>query len=130
MPADDSSQPSANLRFLRSLRLTRSSDFDRVFELRCKAADSRLVLFLAPNQLPHARMGLSVSRRHGNSVVRHRLRRRMREAFRLEQHQLVAGLDYVLVPGREAVTATMDELRQSLCGLARKAARRLSDPPR
>jgi ribonuclease P protein component len=111
--------------FPREFRLRSTRDFERIYALKQKAADANLLIFAARNQRSHLRLGLSVSRRHGNSVQRHRLRRLLREAVRLEQHQLPAGLDLILIPGRESASATIADLRASVVKLARKLSQRL-----
>jgi ribonuclease P protein component len=87
----------------------RPAEFKRVYDRRQSAASGPLVLYAAPNELPvgRVRLGLSVSRRVGNAVVRNRWKRRLREAFRSVRHAVPAGNDYILVvrggePGRGA----------------------------
>lgn len=70
-------------------------------------------MFAAKNSLGVTRVGLSVSRKHGPAVRRVRLKRLLREAFRLAQHDLPAGLDLVLIP-QPPCTATVGDLQKSL----------------
>ncbi|WP_437224440.1 ribonuclease P protein component [Planctomicrobium sp. SH661] len=114
-----------SLTFPRTRRIRSGLDFERIYGLKQKSADSRLVIFAARNSLGLTRIGLSVSRKHGNSVVRHRLRRMLREAYRLAQHQIAEGLDLILIPGREAAASTQPELQRSMVQLARRLANRL-----
>lgn len=111
-------------RFPRARRITSTRDFDRVFELKQRVGDNHLLIFAAPNLVPSTRIGLSVSRKHGNSVVRHRIKRLLREAYRLEQHELPEGLDLVLIPRLGAVSS-VDDYRRSLSKLVPRLARRL-----
>jgi ribonuclease P protein component len=104
-------------------RLTRGADYERVYARRCTVRDELLQICACPNGLAYSRVGLSVSRRWGAAVVRNRLRRLFREAFRLSKAELPAGLDLVLIPRRSAVE--LAELRPALVRLARQAARRL-----
>jgi len=104
-------------------RITRNADFQRVYARRCTVRDGVVQLCVCANELPHARIGLSVSRKWGKAHVRNRLRRLFREAFRLTKSQLPAGLDYVFIPCRSQVELV--ELLASLPGLAAQAARRL-----
>jgi ribonuclease P protein component len=112
----------------RSRRMIRKGDFQRTFDGRCTAADSRLVLYVLLNGLDHARIGLAVGSRHGNAVQRNRLRRLLREAFRLEQHNLPSGFDYLFVP-RPAPQANLATYRQSLLRLSAQAVRRWHSRP-
>ncbi len=58
-------------------------------------------MWVLPNELPHPRLGLAVGRRHGGAVQRNRIKRRLREAFRSQQHELPIGFDLVCSPRAE-----------------------------
>jgi ribonuclease P protein component len=112
-------------------RVRRGDDFRRAFALRCSAGDEWLVIFGCPNELPHARLGLSVGRKWGKAVRRNRVKRLYREAFRLCKPHLPPGIDYIFVP-RKVEHLTLAILRTSLPRLARQLADRLnrvSRPP-
>lgn len=125
--AGDASDKEERLTFPPHLRIRSGRDFEKVYGEKQKASDSVMLVFGARNGLEHSRIGLSVSRRHGNSVMRHRLRRLLREAFRLEQHNIPVGMDLVLIPGREARQATQEKYRESLVKLTKRLATRFSD---
>jgi len=106
-------------------RVRRRADFRRAFRLRCSASDGRLLVFVHENGLEHPRLGLSVSRKLGNAVVRNRWKRLLREAFRLSRVRLPKGVDLVIVPRPDAA-ACLDGLIESLVRLAGRAARKLA----
>ena len=85
--------------FPRTARILSPADFARVYGRRCSAAAGPLVLYAAPQDrvASAARVGLSVSRRIGNAVVRNRWKRRLREAFRTVRTSLPSGTDFVIV---------------------------------
>jgi ribonuclease P protein component len=70
------------------MRLTRARQFGAVFAANVRAAAGPLVVWGAPNDAGHHRLGLAISRRAGNAVTRNRIRRLLRESFRLRQHEL------------------------------------------
>ncbi|MEX0746117.1 MAG: ribonuclease P protein component [Phycisphaeraceae bacterium] len=84
-------------RFRRAQRLSGSRAFQEVFDARCRKNVGPLAFHARPNGLGFNRLGLSVGRRVGSAVVRSRIKRLLREAFRLEQHGLPQGYDIVTV---------------------------------
>lgn len=118
----------AEFPFPSTRRLRSERDFERIYALKQRAGDSHLLVFAAVNPLGSTRIGLSVSRKHGNSIVRHRIRRLLREAYRLSQHDVPEGLDLILIP-RENSGAGLKEYQSSLTALTRRLAKRLLTPP-
>ncbi|MGI9453492.1 MAG: ribonuclease P protein component [Pirellulales bacterium] len=86
-------------RFQKKQRLLRTTDFRRVYAQRQSVAIGPLVMYGAQQvtKLSHARIGISVSRRVGNAVVRNQWKRKLREAFRKVKTQFSADLDVVVV---------------------------------
>lgn len=112
-------------RFPKAAHLRSEADFERVYARKCKAADGVLLVFADRNDLGLTRIGLSVSKKHGGAVIRNRLKRLLREAFRLSQAELPTGLDLIAIP-LDGEKATLEGYRRSLEKLATKLARRLS----
>lgn len=109
-------------RLYRHHRLVRGKDFQRVYRVGSRARGSLVTIAAAPNDLPHPRLGLSIGKSvWKHAVKRNRLRRVFREAFRLEQHVLPAGVDLVVIGSVPGVRPKLDEARLELVRLATKA---------
>ena len=113
----------------KTVRLLKPQEFSRVYDRRWSAAAGPLVLYAAPNEVPGApaRLGLSVSRRIGNAVVRNRWKRRLREAFRAVRRSLPPGTDFVIVvrSGQAPVGAAGGHaIAESIVALARRVGAR------
>jgi ribonuclease P protein component len=107
------------------LRLRRRSEFQRVMDQGKHAGDQRLRIWALPNNLGHPRLGLVVGRQHGNALRRHRIKRILREAFRLSREDLPSGLDFACAP-RAGATIELQEAIESLAALARRLARKFA----
>ncbi len=83
--------------FPKSKRLVSNRQFKAVLDRRLAVSDELLLLYIAANDLGCRRLGISVGKSCGNAVVRNRLKRLLREAFRQSQDQIPAGLDYLLM---------------------------------
>lgn len=111
-------------RFQPHEHIRRPQDFQAVYDRRRSAADGTLVLYAKENGLPHSRVGLSVSKKFGIAVVRNRIRRLMREAYRLSKENVPIGYDIVLIP-RPLDEYNLEPFRDSLVKLARQAIRKI-----
>jgi ribonuclease P protein component len=111
--------------FPQKLRLKTPQQFQAVYDLKKSAADARLLLFGAWNNFDHPRLGVSVSKKVGNAVVRNRYKRLFREAFRLCQHRLPAGIDLIMIPRSAPNEPSLAEMQESLVKLAQQVANRL-----
>ena len=122
--------------FPKACRLLRPSEFDRVYRFRRSAAEGALVLYACPRPASSAdgappllaRLGLSVSRRIGNAVVRNAWKRRLREAFRVARRKIPAGHDYLVVVRSGAPPGGADGAAKIEGMLVALAARIVSRP--
>ena len=69
-------------------------------------------MYVLDNDLPHSRLGISVSKRVGNSVVRHTFARRIREIFRKYNSETVQGKDIIIVARNFAAKADFSKLER------------------
>lgn len=94
--------------------------FRRLYATKGFAAPS-LVLYARHNRLEKNRLGITVSKKLGHAVVRNRARRRIREAYRLNESQFAPGWDFVVVARSKAVDCPFDKLCSDLMNAAAKA---------
>jgi ribonuclease P protein component len=105
------------LTFPAARRLRRKWEFDQLYARGQRLGNSHFGMTIQPNELGHARLGLAVaSKPFGGSVPRNRIRRLIRESFRLRQHDL-PDVDLVVSARPRAKDASPQELRASLAVL-------------
>jgi ribonuclease P protein component len=85
------------LGFAKNRRLVSNRQFKAVLDRGRRAGNSLLVLYAAGNECGYPRVGISVGRASGKAVARNRLKRLLREAFRLNQNRIPQPFDYVIM---------------------------------
>jgi ribonuclease P protein component len=109
-------------------RLRRKSDFEAAYARGRRFGNGFFAVTARPNDIGGPRLGLAVSVKNaGSSVERNRLRRTIRESFRLHQHDLPA-VDIVVSARGRARDATGAELRANLLPLWKKVTEQCATP--
>ncbi|MBR0145330.1 MAG: ribonuclease P protein component [Eubacterium sp.] len=94
-------------------------DFGRVYAQKESYANKYLVMYVAANQTSCSRIGISVSKKVGNSVVRHRITRLIRESYRLHKMELKEGMDIVVIARATAKGKGFHEIEDAFLHLCR-----------
>ncbi|MEE9200216.1 MAG: ribonuclease P protein component [Candidatus Brocadiales bacterium] len=91
-------------RLKKTERLGKRKDFERVFERKVSFRGTNLVAYVLTNSLDFSRLGIVTGKKVGGAVKRNRMRRLIRECFRLNKSLLGTGLDVVIIPGKNFPT--------------------------
>jgi ribonuclease P protein component len=97
--------------------LKNNTDYRNIYNTGKSYANKYLVMYVKKNGLSSNRLGISVSKKVGNSVVRHRITRLVRESYRLSEDQLLNGLDIVVVARVSAKGKNYSEIDSALMHL-------------
>ena len=101
--------------------LKNSREFGRVYSNGKSYANKYLVMYVLENQDKENRLGISVSKKVGNSVVRSRSKRLIYEAYRLNYHELKPGYDYVFVARSAIKDKKYSDVEGAMKNLFKKA---------
>ncbi|HUM04878.1 MAG TPA: ribonuclease P protein component [Terriglobales bacterium] len=116
----------AGAKFPRPARLLKHSDFDRVYKQGRRHFSPHMTVFYLRRAEGGARIGFTVGRVLGGAVARNRIRRRMREAVRLQRSRLGGLVDVVINPKKSVLTAAfpvlMEEVSRAFDVIAGKMA--------
>ncbi len=104
--------------FTESLKNNR--DFQNVYKNGESFANKYLVMYVLENGTGCNRLGISVSKKVGNSVVRHRVKRLIKESYRLHEGIFNSGLDIVVIARQSAATVGFFEVESALLHLAKR----------
>ena len=100
--------------FLKKKRLVDNRQFKAILAQGKRLSNGLLTLYIAENDCGYPRLGISIGKSQGNAVVRNRLKRLIREAFRQSQEQIPVGFDYLIMisPQWSKETDTLKAVRQ------------------
>ena len=93
--------------------------FREIYSTGKSYANKNLVMYMKRNNTKESRLGISVSKKVGNSVIRHRISRLVRESYRLNEDSILVGLDIVVVARIGAKGKSYREIEGSLLHLMR-----------
>lgn len=103
--------------FTQSLKSNR--DFQKIFKNGKSKANKYFVMYVANNEQNINRLGISVSKKVGNSVVRHYIKRCIKEAYRLHENMFNSGLDIVVIARQGASDISYHEIESAILHLMR-----------
>ena len=103
------------MKFSESLKKNR--DFKTVYNQGRSYANRYLVMYVMENHTDRNRIGISVSKKVGNSVIRHHLTRLIRESYRLHEDMFNNGLDIVVIARSTARNISYHETESALLHL-------------
>ncbi len=110
-------------RFSRRARIPHERRFRSVFDAQCSRGAGPLVVYTLPSSVGESRLGLVVSKRVGKAVIRNRIKRMLREAFRLDRADFPAHYDVVVVV-RAHRSRTLEQYRTWLIDAINQLHRR------
>ena len=105
------------MKFSESLKKNR--DFQSVYRKGKPYGNKYLVMYLLANDLGRNRVGISVSKKVGNSIIRHHLTRLIRESYRLHEEQFQCGYDIVIIARTTAKDRSYHEIESALIHLGK-----------
>ena len=104
------------MKFSESLK--KNEDLKQVYKKKRSFANKYFIMYVSENGLSINRLGISVSKKVGNSVVRHRIARLVRESYRLNEEKFNSGLDIVVVAREGAAEIRYSAAESALLHLA------------
>jgi ribonuclease P protein component len=104
------------MKFTQSLKKNR--EFLQVYEKGKSKSNRLLIMYVLENDQPENRLGISVSKKVGNSVVRHRVKRLILESYRLREEMFNSGLNIVVVARPAARDADFHEVSSAIIHLS------------
>jgi ribonuclease P protein component len=97
--------------------LKKNEDFKEIYRTGKSYANKYLIMYVKNNNTNSNRIGISVSKKVGNSVIRHRITRLIRESYRLSEDNFVNGLDIIVVARVGAKGKDYSEIQSALLHL-------------
>ncbi|MDR7871409.1 MAG: ribonuclease P protein component [Tissierellaceae bacterium] len=95
-------------------RLRKNMEFKKVYSVGKKIWNRNFILYIKKNKLDETRVGFTITKRHGNSVVRNKIRRRLKESYRLNFDNVKTGYDLVFIPKQNILDISYKELENSM----------------
>lgn len=104
---------------MRNIDSLKNSEFQNIYKNGTSYANKYLVMYVMDNPDGMSKLGISVSKKVGNSVVRHRVTRLIRESYRLNRHMFNSGLNIIVIARATAKGKSFAEIESAFLHLTR-----------
>ncbi|QUH19353.1 ribonuclease P protein component [Alkaliphilus sp. B6464] len=101
-------------------RLRKNEDFRKVYQKRNSMANRLLIIYISKNEYEFNRVGFTVSKKVGKSVVRSRVKRLLNESYRLNDDKVLQGYDIIFVARDTSAESTYKEVESAMIHLLKK----------
>lgn len=106
---------------MKKFKLTKNEEFRVVYRRGKSFSNELLVLYIYKNKRDYHRLGISVSKKVGKSVVRNRVKRLIKESYRLNSHKLKEGFDFIFIARVASNGKSFKNIESSFINLCKKA---------
>ncbi|CDI48130.1 ribonuclease P protein component [Clostridium tetani] len=106
---------------MKKFKLTQNQEFRVVYRRGKSYSNELLVLYLYKTKNDYSRLGISVSKKVGKSVVRNRVKRLIKESYRLNCHKIKKGYDLIFIARTSSSDKNHTSIENSLMNLVKKA---------
>lgn len=102
-------------------RLRSNMEFKKVYSRGKNYWNRNLILYVKKNDVGNTRVGYSITKKIGNAVVRNKIRRRMKEIYRLNFHGIKSNYDLIFIPKKNVVDISYKELESAMLHILKLA---------
>ena len=95
-------------------RIRKNMEFKEIYKYGKNYWNKNLILYIRKNNLEETRVGFTISKKMGNAVTRNKIRRRMKEAYRLNFYNVKEGYDLIFIPKKHIIDISYGELENSI----------------
>ncbi|OLS02717.1 ribonuclease P protein component [Tissierella creatinophila] len=95
-------------------RIRKNMEFKNIYKVGKNYWNRNLILYVKNNGLNETRVGYTITKKIGNAVTRNKIRRRMKEIYRLNFHNIKDGYDLIFIAKRSIVDISFEELEGSM----------------
>jgi ribonuclease P protein component len=100
--------------FTKAERILKKKEFTAAYDKGKRLSSKNFIVFLHPSQAGNRRLGVTVSKKVGEAVQRNRIKRLLREFFRLNKDRLPSGQDIVIIARADVSSRKYDEIKREL----------------
>ena len=95
-------------------RLRNNREFKKVYDGGKNFWNRNLILYRKRNKLQETRLGITITKKFGNAVTRNRVKRRLKEIYRMNLYRVRDGYDIIIIPKKNVIDLSYEDLKSAL----------------